>query len=432
MSENSSTLWSKQENNMYDSKENIIKRALTILGNVHPSLFDVIVKEMIELNLNTNSVHVYKRYIINRFKYKHRCFNFFIERGWNETEIFEIMNNSHNFEININKQLDKFKHLTSERRQEVYDELIGLKNVGHDVKAVRKLVTRALFGEGTYPTPFQKEHFMCLGHSEEEAKSKISKMQIKSNNKRAIKLSENPELYDSNNTNQLKYWLKKGYSEEEARQKVKDRQSTFSLEKCIAKYGETEGFIVFNKRQEKWQNSLVNNPNYSEICKSRGKSYEYFVVKYGEERAREIVESRNRPFSFGRASKESLQVFIPLYKWLRKNKIIERKSVFLGVGGSKEYFIKNDTYVNFYDFTLPQLNIMIEFNGIAYHPRTRSQKTFNHVFNEFTCEKLYDDYEDKKELAKNGGFSLLVIWSDESVENNLSLCKDFILETIKQ
>ena len=41
---------------------------------------------------------------------------------------------------------------------------------------------------------------------------------------------------------QLDYWIeKKGYNEEEAKIKLSERQSTFSLEKCISKYGEEEG-----------------------------------------------------------------------------------------------------------------------------------------------------------------------------------------------
>ena len=57
---------------------------------------------------------------------------------------------------------------------------------------------------------------------------------------------------DDRNTNQIKYWIKKGYSEEEAKQKVSERQSTFTLEKCIAKYGEEEGIRRYTERQTKW------------------------------------------------------------------------------------------------------------------------------------------------------------------------------------
>lgn len=57
-------------------------------------------------------------------------------------------------------------------------------------------------------------------------------------------------------TTTLDYWIKKGFSEVEAKQIISKRQSTFSLEKCIEKFGKEEGLKIWNKRQEKWQNTL--------------------------------------------------------------------------------------------------------------------------------------------------------------------------------
>jgi len=74
---------------------------------------------------------------------------------------------------------------------------------------------------------------------------------------------ENPE----NKTfypNQIGYWLKQGYSEEESKQKVKERQTTFCLDKCIEKYGKEKGIERWEQRQEKWQNTL-NSKTQDEI-----------------------------------------------------------------------------------------------------------------------------------------------------------------------
>jgi N6-adenosine-specific RNA methylase IME4 len=51
-----------------------------------------------------------------------------------------------------------------------------------------------------------------------------------------------------------------GVSRQEAEKMVKDRQTTFSLEKCIAKHGSTEGQQIWMLRQEKWQNTLNKLP----------------------------------------------------------------------------------------------------------------------------------------------------------------------------
>ena len=45
-------------------------------------------------------------------------------------------------------------------------------------------------------------------------------------------------IKDRVSTNQKEYWIERGYSPDEAVKKVSERQSTFSLEKCISKYGE--------------------------------------------------------------------------------------------------------------------------------------------------------------------------------------------------
>lgn len=54
----------------------------------------------------------------------------------------------------------------------------------------------------------------------------------------------------------LSYYLSKGMSEEEAKDALKKRQTTFSLERCIEKYGEDEGRKRFEARQQKWQEAL--------------------------------------------------------------------------------------------------------------------------------------------------------------------------------
>lgn len=69
-------------------------------------------------------------------------------------------------------------------------------------------------------------------------------------------------------TTRIDYWIKKGYSQDEAKQKLSERQSTFSYDKCIEKYGMAEGTKVFKKRQEKWQNTL-NSKSPEEIDRIR-------------------------------------------------------------------------------------------------------------------------------------------------------------------
>ncbi len=65
----------------------------------------------------------------------------------------------------------------------------------------------------------------------------------------------------------LEYWTSRGCSEEQAIIKRRQRQSTFSLEKCVERYGDTEGLDRWKNRQEKWMKSYKKS-NYSKISQT--------------------------------------------------------------------------------------------------------------------------------------------------------------------
>lgn len=72
------------------------------------------------------------------------------------------------------------------------------------------------------------------------------------------------KLNNSDNTT-VEYWLKKTNGNlEEAQELLRKRQSTFSLDKCIEKYGEELGKQRWLDRQEKWQKSYKKS-NFSKI-----------------------------------------------------------------------------------------------------------------------------------------------------------------------
>ena len=67
----------------------------------------------------------------------------------------------------------------------------------------------------------------------------------------------------------------------------------------------------------------------------------------------------------------SLKIFIPLYKQLGRLGV-DRKFIHLGVKGSREYVINTGENVYFYDFTIKNVKIICEFNGLMYHVRDLS------------------------------------------------------------
>jgi hypothetical protein len=134
--------------------------------------------------------------------------------------------------------------------------------------------------------PICKEYWIKKGFNEQEAIEKAKEFKD-SNNKNGSKGRRNLNPWEK--STRIEYYLERGYSLEDAKNVLKERQATFSLEKCIEKYGEDAGSIVWRERQDKWQNTLNSKP-LKEICrinKSKGRTFEDHVLKYGEERAKE-------------------------------------------------------------------------------------------------------------------------------------------------
>ena len=119
------------------------------------------------------------------------------------------------------------------------------------------------------------DFWFCRGFSEEESKEIIYDLQSKSS--KCVDYEK--RLLPSNK----EYWLNKGYSLEESLSKVKERQTTFSLDKCIDNYGYSEGVKIFNQRQEKWLESItktrISTGGFNQDCRS----VEYYQGKYDKD-----------------------------------------------------------------------------------------------------------------------------------------------------
>ena len=129
----------------------------------------------------------------------------------------------------------------------------------------------------------------------------------------------------------IEYWLNKGYSEEDAKLKLTERQQTFTLEKCIKKYGEIKGKERWMNRQIKWMNSYKKN-NFSMI---------------------------------------SQKLFWSIYEKLENKEEIYFATLKNGVtdftGGNNEFRLKLNNMVLLPDFFMKNEYKIIEFDGTYYH-----------------------------------------------------------------
>lgn len=112
-------------------------------------------------------------------------------------------------------------------------------------------------GHGGELSPWSKD-FISYKNLSDEDKDKARRQKCYCKDREDFK-----ELEKNCNTS-LEFYLNKGYDEDTAKKMLKERQTTFSLEKCIKKYGEEEGIKRFKERQKKWLYSLKKR-GYSKI-----------------------------------------------------------------------------------------------------------------------------------------------------------------------
>ena len=90
-------------------------------------------------------------------------------------------------------------------------------------------------------------YWVNKGYSEEEAQLlKINHQKKAANVQASLPMSERYE----NSPRRIEYWIKRGLSEEDAKKEVSTVQSTFSLEKCICRYGNENGTRIWKDRQD--------------------------------------------------------------------------------------------------------------------------------------------------------------------------------------
>ncbi len=253
-------------------------------------------------------------------------------------------------------------HMKEEKYRKMFsDKVKGEKNPNHKSKTTDK--------ERKERSPFSKKF---LYHSSEKDRLDFIEKALK----------------DRTFTTRKEYYLEQGYSSDESEKMLKERQSTFSKEICIQKYGKIKGLVIFKDRQSKWQESLLKNGN----------------LKCGY-------------------SKISQDLF---YKILEKYNIEDDKDGVYFATKNQEFFIsKKGTEYDpriflQYDFCDRNKNKIIEYNGDEYHanPNLYESGDTPHPFRkDVSAQEIWDKDKEKLRIAKNEGFEVMVVW-DSDYKNN--------------
>jgi G:T-mismatch repair DNA endonuclease (very short patch repair protein) len=191
------------------------------------------------------------------------------------------------------------------------------------------------------------------------------------------------------------YWTKKGFTQEEAKKIISEKQSTFSLEKCVEKHGDEEGMKIWKTRQDNWKSKVFNDKTHI----SRGYS------KIGEEFVNSIIEILNK---MGYDSSNILH-------------------------GKNEKFIKTkEGNVYKYDLTFSDSKKIIEFNGDFWHANPiLFEGEYLNKPKKMTANEIWEYDSRKIKAAEDRGYKVFVIWEREYRKNKplaIKSCLDYILK----
>jgi|694.fasta_scaffold00011_275 hypothetical protein len=161
------------------------------------------------------------------------CVDSWVSKGYSEEEA----------KSNISKIQSKNSMMVKDRFVVSKD---NLQKLGYSEEEINKICQ----------TPSQVKFWVDKGYSEEDAKIMVVNNQLN-----ALKhIDYESRLLPSN----ISYWVNRGFTYQQSKEKVTERQTTFSLEICLQKYGEKDGLKRFNERQNKWLTNYKRT-NFSKI-----------------------------------------------------------------------------------------------------------------------------------------------------------------------
>jgi len=313
--------------------------------------------------------------------------NFWIYRGWSN-EVAEINFALKKHTLSRNKKLSPFS------REFWLDKI-------NDATSEKYTEEEAEYKRNSI-RPIRKEYWLEKGFSEEDAIRHAIGAK-RNNNIKGAQNNYKRASYRINLSNCKEYWMNLGFSEEDAIGKVKQRQTTFSLETCIEKYGEIEGQTKWQERQNKWQNTLLS-------------------------KSQEEIERINnsKMWKSGMVSKISQELFnalaIPNARYGQNTdgeKLIKLSS---GKNVMVDYFYNGKIIEFFGDYW--------HANPIKYSKRQKLKRVSNRMITD--VEEIWKKDKERISQLEELGYEVLVIWENDYRKNKheiINKCRDFINET---
>lgn len=300
-------------------------------------------------------------------------------RGYSENESISKIAEIQGFRTSIKKRIDK---LVSEGYSKEEASLKMKEWSEFKSKSVSDSHKRAQEKDPTYLKSMSHhcpEFWMKKGFSEEAAKIEAARA-CENNRKKFREKLDSGEIKKGWNNTTIEYYLKQNLTIDEAKLALIDRQKTFTLEKCIQKYGEDLGREKWKNRQEKWFSSY------------RKKSYSFI--------SQDLFWKIQEQMCF-----HSNDIAFATFENGIKTETINL---------NKEARLYLDTRVVLPDFIhLPSKKI-IEFDGVYYHKNTPENKA--------------REFQRDQDLSRNGYTVLHVNEKEYKLfpEETINKCKEFL------
>lgn len=377
----------------------IIKEIIdTKVKNLQPDLEKLIIDEVILTELKSKyKILQFIRKRLNLPKVGSDKYIYWKSRGWSESEIKKrrCVKKMPSSPMIIDNWLNKINEKTG--------KLYTVEEAKYKIKSFRKL---------------NKEYWMERGYNESESIEMVSEYQKENSNKFVNKIIENPENYKGRTWNQLEYWVKNGYSENDSKLIISDKQDKSSLNYLNSKYGKDLANEIYNQSIER--KKYERTPDFY-MEKGYTKSESLNIIKY---------QNKKRVVKFGKSSKESLSVIIPIYNFCIDLGIND-DDIYFGYEGKREFFISDIDNFFMYDFTIKELKIIIEYNGVKFHPNPNWKEdlklNWKCVYSGMSYTEKYNFDKYKNNIAILNGFKVFTIFSDENKDEFIDKMKFEIL-----
>lgn len=245
-------------------------------------------------------------------------------------------------------------------------------------------------------SPFSEKFIKYEGLDSNIVEEKISSL---------VDIAETSRKQNNSHNTHIEYYIKKGLTEDEAKDQLSSRQTTFSLEKCIEKFGDTEGRLVWQDRQDKWQKTLLD------------KSPEEIM----EINKRKIVSISN---GFSMIANKMISQILQYYPDGDHIYYADKHN------DKKEKLLRFDERWYKVDFCDEERKKIIEFYGDYWHGNPKKFNVIDvQIFSGKTYRQIREADAMRENIIRQLGYNILIIWESDYKKypkETVQKCLDFL------